>query len=235
MTTFYNLSLPGQAPPGIVNAKRTHRLTNITHAQAKEVKQEIEYNLLHKELYCSGTDWQRLADGIARRYLTRLMELWELLHSDHYPHKKLHKRLRGLSHALVMPFFEVKSGLEEAETRCVKEYTGKLDLARIQPSEKLLVKAVEGVLKRICKVTFGIYNDSATTPAPTYMDLGKWGEEVEALIRWIDWAGWHRCEKTCAWNVCFLPRLPCPDDGTDELQTGGVRDTIVACARHAVG
>ena len=236
MTTFYNLSLPRQAPPGIANAKLTHRLTNITHAQAKEVRQELEYNLLNRGLYCSGTDWREVADGIARRYLTRLIEIQGILiHSHRYSHKNLHQRLRRLSHAMVMPFFEMKSGLEEAETRCVVEYTGKLDLARIQPSEKVLIKAVEGVLRRVCKVAFGIYNDTTASTTLPSKDIEMWAKNVEELIKWIDWSGWRRCESLCAWDVSFprpitfisLSRLE--GRKTNELQN------IRRCARYHCG
>ena len=207
MTTFYSLSLPGQAPPGIANAKRTHRLTGITRTQAKEVRQEIEYNLLNKDLYCSGTDWHEVADGIARRYLTRLIEIHSLLHSENYFNKKLHQRLRRLSHAMVMPFFEIKSGLEEAETRCVEEYTGKLDLTHIQSSEKVLIKAVEGVLRGVCRVAFGIYRVTTVSTTLPLKIIEKWTKKVDALIKWIDWSGWHRCEQPCAWDVGFLHPL----------------------------
>ena len=135
-----------------------------------------------------------------------------------------------------MPFFEMNSGFEEAETRCVEEYTGGLDLARIQPSEGVLIKAVEGVLRRVCKFAFGIYNDITLSTTLPPKDIEKWTKEVDALMEWIDWSGWHRCEKRCALDVSFLNPFPSSPlsmsrEGTNQLQKKNNR----RCARYRCG
>src|SRR5205807_5662115 len=101
--------------------------------------------------------------------LTRLLELRTLLNTPqfHMPPFKLYRKLRALSHALIMPFYEIGSSLEEAEIRCIKEYTGRLNTTRLSLSEKLLADSVEGVLSRICKLSFGIYTEILEHPTLT--------------------------------------------------------------------
>lgn len=220
MTTFYSVPIPGLTPPGTLNAKHSHRLLNITHSQAEAIKKQIEDNLSNKDLYCSGTDWQEVSNGIARRYLTRLLELRTLLNTPHFhmPPSKLYRKLRALSHALIMPFYEIGSSVEEAEMRCVKEYTGRLNTTHLGLSEKLLADSVEGVLSRICKLSFGIYTEIVEHPTLTtaqddedesddehgghHHHIFKWREDLEALMLWLDWSGWYKCERTCSSNVC---------------------------------
>jgi hypothetical protein len=227
MTTFYNVSIRGLTPPGALNAKRSHSLLNITHSQAEAIKKQIEDNLSNKDLYCSGTDWQEVSNGIARRYLTRLLELRTLLNTPylHIPPFKLYRKLRALSHALIMPFYETGSSAEDAEIRCVEEYTGRLNVTRLSISEKLLVDSVEGVLSRICKFSFGMYTEIVEHPPLTLTQDGedesgdeydnhhhhlfKWKEDVEALMLWLDWSGWYKCERTCSSNeICAIPLWP---------------------------
>ncbi|CUS12694.1 unnamed protein product [Tuber aestivum] len=227
MTTFYSVPIRGLTPPGTLNAKRSHSLLNITHPQAEAIKKQIEDNLSNKHLYCSGTDWQEVSDGIARRYLTRLLELRTLLNTPrfHMPPFKLYRKVRTLAHALVMPFYEIGSSAEEAEERCVKEYTGRLDTTRLGPSENLLVDSVEGVLSRICKLSLGIYTEIMEHPplTPSQDDgdengdepdhhhhrIFKWKGDLEALMLWLDWSGWYKCERTCSSNeICAIPLWP---------------------------
>jgi len=228
MTTFYSVPIPGLTPPGTLNAKRSHRLLNITHSQAEAIRKQIEDNLLNKDLYCSGTDWQEVSNGIARRYLARLLELRTLLNIPHYhmPPSKLYRKLRALSHALIMPFYVIGSSVEEAEMRCVKEYTGRLDTTRLGFSEKFLVDSVEGVLSRICKLSLGIYTEIVEHPTLIAIQddedgssdergghhIFKWKEDLEALMLWLDWSGWYKCERTCSSDVrsplSLFPFLP---------------------------
>lgn len=199
MTSYYNVSHPS-------GVKRSHRLTAITPEQAEAVKTEVVNNLLSEDVYCTGTDWREVADGVARRYLERVMELQELLRMR--PTPETVKRVRGLSHAIAMPFLQVSDeSTEAAMERCVKEYTGRIDLSRIGNSERMLVGAVEGVMQGICELAFGVYEDFSGPIDKEIVVNAR--ENIEELVARVDWAGWHRCEESCGWNeVCAVPLWP---------------------------
>ncbi|KAI5839979.1 hypothetical protein DFP73DRAFT_483166 [Morchella snyderi] len=199
MTSYYNVSHPS-------GVKRSHRLTSITPEQAEAVKTEVVHNLLNENVYCTGIDWREVADGIARKYLERIIELRELLRMR--PTPETVKRARGLSHAIVMPFLQTSDkSTEAAMERCVKEYTGRIDLSRIGNSERMLVGAVEGVMQSICKLAFGVYEDFSGPIDKEIVVNAR--ESIGELVDWVDWAGWHRCEESCGWNeVCAVPLWP---------------------------
>lgn len=118
--------------------------------------------------------------------------------------KKATKHIRGLAHAMAMPFFRLGGeGKGAAEARCIKDYTSRVDLARVQNSERLLVDAVESVMKNVCNVVFGAYSDFSNPSDDVASVVSRWAGRVRELVEWVDWAGLYKCNDACGWDVSF--------------------------------
>ncbi|KAL7273530.1 hypothetical protein RUND412_003610 [Rhizina undulata] len=225
LETYYDPTLTSLLPRPL--SKRQHRLKSISAADAETLKRRLSTNLKSAatSAACSGIDWRRLAESILERYAGRIKEL-QLLVLDRGQTKdaeeKTAKKVLGLTHAMVMPFMEYDSDgngiVEEAEERCRLEYTGKIPLSALSPSEELLKKSLEDVMGRICRLALGIYseaekivNDKETGAAEIGIaEKGiEWERRVGEFMSWLDWSGWTRCEDKCGWDeVCAIPLWP---------------------------
>ncbi|KAG2017535.1 hypothetical protein CC2G_007036 [Coprinopsis cinerea AmutBmut pab1-1] len=120
----------------------------------------------------------------------------------------------GGSHDWAIPVFE----------RCATLNTAFISSkVTLSSSEKLLLRAVNDVLYEICRALVGIWAEGREigyggnpeieerrNSLTDHGTLGKWENEVDKLISWLDWSVMIKCRPTCGFEVrdpiCFAPR-----------------------------
>lgn len=117
------------------------------------------------------------------------------------------QRERG-QHSWAQPIFRL----------CATMQTRYLTKLGMTPSEMLLVRAVQGVQKEVCRVLTGIWasgveleldcDDSGASlkEEDSREVLKGWGRSVRELVKWLDWDVWAKCRPACQFDeVCYLP------------------------------
>ncbi|OCH84223.1 hypothetical protein OBBRIDRAFT_786425 [Obba rivulosa] len=80
--------------------------------------------------------------------------------------------------------------------------------------EKLLQTSIETVQARLCSDYGAIFTESLEakdSPERSVLlnSLEKWQARVVALMQWLDWTDWLRCDEVCPSNsICTMPLWP---------------------------
>ncbi|KZP03670.1 hypothetical protein FIBSPDRAFT_844726 [Athelia psychrophila] len=132
--------------------------------------------------------------------------------------------------------------LESAFDRCMYSATGFASSRTFTPQETLLQSSIAAVLERVCFDVGVIFSESYDASAsaslhPCLSDeddsrsrdisltiaIEGWETRMNALVAWLDWTEWLRCDKACGWDsVCAMPLWPIQmsdedEDGTQDL------------------
>ena len=205
--TFYSPSF-SSFPNNLSTRKNSsHRLTNVSKADADAFKTEIGESLL-STMPCSGLDWRRVTQDIIDRYGGRIKELSVVLGTSTTNTTEKFEKVGKLAFAGVMPYVD-DSQRAGAEERCTHTFTGLIPEELLSPQEALLRDTVEAVLGRICRLFLDLYFEYVLLQLPDEDTMRKWGQDVEALKAWLDWDMWRMCEERCAWDeVCAMALWP---------------------------
>ncbi|KAI6018009.1 hypothetical protein BKA83DRAFT_4316986, partial [Pisolithus microcarpus] len=110
---------------------------------------------------------------------------------------------------------------------CATTHTDRLQDCNVTSSEKLLLDAVQGTTREICRVDQFIGTDREPDVETTQNVMNTWRKDINELMTWLDWKAWVKCRPECGpeemcylttWPVGFPPpngraRIPRPDDG----------------------
>ncbi|KZP03672.1 hypothetical protein FIBSPDRAFT_879247 [Athelia psychrophila] len=138
--------------------------------------------------------------------------------------------------------------LESAFDRCTYSATGFASSRAFTPQETLLQSSIAAVLERVC-FDIGVifsesYNGSSSASQaseslqPSLSDendsksrvmsfvtlIEGWAARTNALVAWLDWTEWLRCDEACGLDsVCAMPLWPIetPDQDQDGTQDSG--------------
>ncbi|KAF8154404.1 hypothetical protein B0H34DRAFT_809036 [Crassisporium funariophilum] len=107
---------------------------------------------------------------------------------------------------------------------CATTHTALYDstaAAGLAYSERLVLGAVRGVEREVCRVLVGMWAEGVEGRLGEGADgeagrkremgemVGKWGREVEELMGWLDWSEWAKCDPACKFEeMCYLPTWP---------------------------
>ncbi|KZP03671.1 hypothetical protein FIBSPDRAFT_941396 [Athelia psychrophila] len=133
--------------------------------------------------------------------------------------------------------------LESAFDRCTYSATGFASSRTFTPQETLLQSSISAVLERVCFDVGAIFSESydASSSASLHPSLSDeddsksraitldtliegWEARMNALVAWLDWTEWLRCDKACDWDsVCAMPLWPIQmsDEDEDGTQDSG--------------
>ncbi|KAI0917529.1 hypothetical protein AcV7_004860 [Taiwanofungus camphoratus] len=82
------------------------------------------------------------------------------------------------------------------------------------PQEELLQSSIETVMERLC-IDYGtMFAESMDTDPKATKDalktmLENWHARVIALVEWLDWTEWLRCDEVCSRDsICAMPMWP---------------------------
>ena len=115
------------------------------------------------------------------------------------------------------------------------------ELDSMTDAEKLILKAVRGTSREICRVVTkmwaaGVYagidpllNTKESLDISEITPLrNTWAEDLNRLMEWLDWSVWVKCNPGCGPEV-RLSRSYVNLVGADEQSTGDVLFAYVAC------
>jgi len=103
-----------------------------------------------------------------------------------------------------------------------------------------MLKAIQVVNKEICRVITkawakGIVLGLDTVAGPEepasvieiQEAVAEWKEEINGLVKWLDWSVWHKCRPACGLEeMCYLPTWPLL--GHDSFPAPGLRNVLHA-------
>ena len=212
-----------------------HRVQNVSSKDLLAIKSRLEAALIRPSGLSSGFDWKTLVQVIIDRFAGRLELTRHLVNSlatDPNEILDLAKKIETQLRIMLTPYLLLSATptdpLDEADLDwtipiyklCATSHTYSMEseLDSMTESEKLLLQAVRGTSREICRVVTkmwaaglyaGIDPSSNTKESP---DIAKvthvwntWAEDLNHLMRWLDWNVWVKCNPHCGPEV----RLSC--------------------------
>ncbi|KAF8151002.1 hypothetical protein B0H34DRAFT_862503 [Crassisporium funariophilum] len=248
LVSFYDTALfPSLQESRTDNERWDHRLEDIRSEDILVLNKRLGEILSSQAWGLPGNvfDWRTLLSTVADRYADRLEMLHYILNST-YPDsgKNLYNVARvaqGHVGGMLTPYMLLDAvpphSLEGTSANhswaspvfkhCATTHTQYLSKVasrmKLTYSELLLLGAVKGVEREICRVLVGIWAEgveqglSETNPnfRPSRKhDLmqemaGRWKTEIEGLMAWLDWSHWVKCRPACGFEeTCYLPTWP---------------------------
>ncbi|KAJ3783168.1 hypothetical protein GGU10DRAFT_361639 [Lentinula aff. detonsa] len=223
-----------------------HRILGINHSDIGTVQHRVQRELApHKWTSPSHSiDWSSLFHTIVQRYAARLESIRFDLNSTDRSSAGLSTALRATFlqlRAMLQPYDLVAArpavdGVSQdiswatvVYKTCVTVHPKFIsNSAKLTSSEKLLLYALEVTNREICRTLTKMWaygmnhrmdtplsNGSATiTPLKTIHE--RWKQEVDALMLWLDWSVWLKCNPACNPDeMCYLPISPYLVPGAD--------------------
>ncbi|KAI3613761.1 hypothetical protein WG66_013572 [Moniliophthora roreri] len=249
LISFYDTELvPSLVEPRLKTKSRlAHRLERISSEDIKAVMHRLE-DTYSSPAATSGIDWFTLLRVIKDRYADRLELIRDILNetttsrfTDDLRARNIHVQLTVMMQPYLLysmnstshspsPFNSSTSWAKPAFELCSTAHTRYISSSLVlssalTPSEILILRAVEGTTKEICRtvtnmwvrgVEAGLHQDEKSDedepPRPqvsTARLFDSWRVEVERLMSWLDWSIWLKCRPRCAiGEICYLPTWP---------------------------
>lgn len=159
----------------------------------------------------SGVDWQALSTVIMDRYGSRLEYLQLLLQPGRVPHnataiQAVREQLMLILVTDLTPdtipddqIHESHSWAHPIAAHCSSYLLSRLPFAEFTREERVLFEAISGTQREICRVLTLIWSKAYIVPPGTNENdlLNEWRNEVETLMKWLDWPMWNRCVPEC--------------------------------------
>ncbi|KAF9460356.1 hypothetical protein BDZ94DRAFT_1311611 [Collybia nuda] len=247
LVSFYDSSLvPSLVPRRYGKHRLTHRIKGMSSSDRTSVINRLREVLGNTTEPSSGVDWSTLLRVITQRFADRLELIQYFVNdtSDGSPSVQL-KKLRSAQFQLrtmLTPYILFSSSPPpDSDSRaniswatpvfkhCATTHTTLFTTnhaisSRLTPSEKLILDAVRGTTKEICRVVVRLwaegvmtgidpvepYHPSTPLPAKDINNMvARWRDEIDSLMGWLDWSVWVKCRPACSFEeMCYLPTWP---------------------------
>lgn len=232
LVTFYHPRLKSLAPGRAGNTMRMHRVwTGISDTDAAAVAAELDVVLARGESeQGSGMDWGATARDVVEHWALRLLQLQsvlnEAINASALNATQVTLDVRLLSYTPLSPYMALGSApnasgwdlffgenpelLESGFSRCTYSISGFLTGPALTPQETLLQSSVEQVMQRLCFDIGSIFSESYDAASHSLNDskaIEGWVTRMNALVAWLDWTEWLRCEEVCDLDVSFIQFL----------------------------
>ena len=239
LVSFYDTGLA----PSLVDIRAgqerwDHRAQNISSEDLSAVKSRLEAILSRPSGLSSGIDWRTLVQVIVDRYAGRLELTRYLLNSSMTGPDEildLAKKTQTQLRTMLTPYilFSVtptdRSDKDELDWTipiyklCATTHTHSMEsqLDSMTSSERLLLQAVRGTTREICRVVTkmwaagvyaGIDRSLNTKGFPDIAEVAHlwntWTEDLDRLMAWLDWGVWVKCNPGCGPEVRLVVRSP---------------------------
>ncbi|KAG6915814.1 hypothetical protein DXG01_009688 [Tephrocybe rancida] len=242
LVSFYDTELVPSLIPSRLNQTRfEHRLENISLHDSEAVMKVIS-GVLARPSKSSGIDWRGLFRVITLRYADRLEIIQHHLNSteteavSRTPLESASLVLQQLR-IMLAPYIlhsaipapswrsDSNSWASPVFRYCATTHTDFISSipSMLSPSETLLLNAIRGTNREICRVIVKIWAeavleglDPALPRPPTDINddrlnsvLDGWRADVTGLMSWLDWGIWIKCRPACSFEeMCYLPTWP---------------------------
>ena len=233
LVSFYDTQLA----PSLIDIRAgqerwDHRVQNISSEDLSVVKSRLEQILIGPpEGLSSGVDWRALVQVIVDRYAGRLELARYLLNSSATDPDEilgLANNTQTQLRIMLTPYLLFSATPTDQSDKsdldwtipiyklCATTHTYSMesDLDSMTDSEKLLLRAVQGTTREICRVVTkmwaaGVYagidpllnnKDSPDIVEVTHL-WNTWAEDLDRLMTWLDWNVWVKCNPGCGPEV----------------------------------
>ncbi|KAG8213371.1 hypothetical protein J3R82DRAFT_11862 [Butyriboletus roseoflavus] len=242
LVSFYDTQLtPSLTAIRAGQERWDHRVGNISQEDLSAVKSRLEAVLIRPRGLSSGIDWETLVQVIVDRYSERLELTRYLLNSLATGPDELvdlANKTQTQLRIMLTPYllFSATPTDESDKTEldwtvpiyklCATTHTYSMEseLDSMTDAEKLLLKAVRGTSREICRVVTkmwaaGVYagidpllntkgSGGISVSEITHL-WGTWAEDLNRLMAWLDWNVWIKCNPGCGpEEMCYLPTWP---------------------------
>ena len=211
-----------------------HRAGNVSSEDLAAVKSRLEAVLAMPSGLSSGFEWRTLFQIIVDRFAGRLELMRHLLNSSAGDPgeildlvNKTHTQLR----IMLTPYILLSVGPTDPSDKTNLDWTiptyqfcatihtkfMESELDFMTNSERLLLQAVRGTSREICRVVTkmwaagvyaGIDPSLNTKDSPSILEISqvwsRWGEDLNQLMTWLDWSVWVKCNPDCGPEVRLL-------------------------------
>ena len=211
-----------------------HRVRNISSEDLATAKSRLEATLIRPEGLSSGIDWGTLIQVIVDRYAGRLELVHYLLNSSVTdPNEILDVANKAQTQLRIMltPYLLFSATPTDRSDKdelnwtipiyklCATTHTYSMEsnLDSMTSSEKLILQAVRGTTREICRVVTkmwaaGVYagidpslNHKESPDVAEVAHLwNTWTEDLDRLMAWLDWSVWIKCNPGCGSEVRLL-------------------------------
>ncbi|KAJ7148669.1 hypothetical protein C8R43DRAFT_514042 [Mycena crocata] len=250
LISFYDTALVPSLVAKRLNLERwDHRLLGLSSDDIASVMARLAEAYTAPPQVGSGVDWDVLFKVVVDRYDERLEILRYVLNSTTgdalalTTTKKAMVQLRGMLTPYI-PHTAVPKGTSSAWAApvyklCATSHTEYIRRstslsAKLTASEQLLLRAVEGTNREICRVVVGMWAEGAAAgldetlpvlvPADATALVRKWKGRVDDLMAWLDWSVWVKCRPACGFEeICYLPTWPFAGGGGDGPPVSHIR------------
>ena len=208
-------------------------MINITKEDLSVVKSRLEEVLVRPGDLSSGIDWKTLIRVIVDRYSQRLELTRYLLNSsatDPDEIVDLANKTQTQLRIMLTPYILFSAMPTDPSDKteldwtipiyklCATTHTYSMEseLDSMTDAEKLLLKAVRGTSREICRVVTkmwaaGVYagiDPLLNTKEPVNVSeithlWNTWQEDLDRLMAWLDWGVWVKCNPGCGPEVCL--------------------------------
>ncbi|TFY64483.1 hypothetical protein EVJ58_g2603 [Rhodofomes roseus] len=229
MISFFDPALTSLVAARRGLPRTQYRIAHISGEDTARVRADISEMVARDPTGKSGIDWRTLAQAIQERFGDRLSYIRHLLHlarlvaADIDASLQVHAQFQSITAEIrkqllvsLSPHMP-REGIgepawfEAIARGCTTSFTPRFPEARFTRQERLLNYAVEEVLHEVCRVYTEVWRDAfgldvrakgsnfdASIASPM---LAKWRDAFDALIEWLDWPIWLKCDPACAVNV----------------------------------
>ncbi|KAG8216034.1 hypothetical protein J3R82DRAFT_8030 [Butyriboletus roseoflavus] len=252
LVTFYDTQLaPSLVATRAGQERWDHRVQNISSEDLSVAKASLEEALTRPEGLSSGIDWATLIQVIIDRYAQRLELVRYLLNAPTAGSDDVldfANKTQAQLRIMLTPYllFSVAPTDPLDETRldwakpvfelCATTHTYFMDseLSSMTASEKLLLQAVRGTTREICRVVTNMWAEGVHAGLDPLLNTKElpdvtrvttlrnaWAEALNHLMTWLDWSEWVKCDPACGREeMCYLPTWPIGFPGQDKIIRG---------------
>jgi hypothetical protein len=219
MATFYDPALTSLVPVWSGKPMAFHRVwNNISRADANTVVDQVEDVLRRPDLWTKHDDisWSSIADQVVEAWSDRIAQINYTLHNPARNTSSTFRHVQLLAYTLLNPYIDTTGlphingsdpalWLPQTLNRCAASYTPFIEDDLLTSTERLLKSSIETVLDRLCHYAGDVLAASFEN-IPKDELITSWKEATAALMAWLDWATWVRCQPECGPEVSCLGR-----------------------------
>ena len=232
LVSFYDTQLA----PSLVDIRAGqerwyHRVLNVSREDLLAVKSRLEDILTRPESPSSGIDWRALVHVIADRYAGRLELVRYLLNLPVAGPDEivdLANKTQTQLRSVLAPYLTLSAAPTDRSDKgdlnwaipiyklCATTHTYSMEAEKdsMTDSEMLILQAVRGTTREICRVvtkmwaagvSAGIDTSINTNDSPDIVEITHlrdiWAHDLENLMAWLDWNMWVKCNPGCSAEV----------------------------------
>ncbi|EPT03515.1 hypothetical protein FOMPIDRAFT_1047052 [Fomitopsis schrenkii] len=211
MVSFFDPALASLVAARRGLERKAFRLKGISSADVVRVQGDVAEMMARTRDggQGSGVDWQGVARVVQERYGDRLPYMQYLLHQPYSNASAQAAAAAAVRRALMvslLPYMrrdhiDTPQWYAQMAVDCATRHVAHLPVNRFTKQEHLLYNATREVLHEICRVhamawrdLFDVEEQDANVAERV---LAKWKPEFDALIEWLDWPAWMKCEPAC--------------------------------------